>query len=54
MSSVAFVLFIAWIEWCITTDIKGKTFRHIGQWEAAAVLAVLAAMITHYSTVEAE
>jgi hypothetical protein len=56
MSPIAVVLFIAWIEWCITTGIEGETFRHIGQWGAvvAAVLAALAAMITRYSTVSAE
>jgi hypothetical protein len=56
MSPIAFVLFIVWIEWCITTDIEGETFRHIGQWGVvvAAVLAVLAAMITRYITVLAE
>jgi hypothetical protein len=32
MSPIAFVIFIVWIEWCITTDIEGETLRHIGQW----------------------
>jgi hypothetical protein len=56
MSPIAFLLFIAWIEWCITTDIEGETFRHIGQWGTleAVVLALLGAMITRYSTVPAE
>jgi hypothetical protein len=51
MSPIAFVIFIAWIEWCITTDIEGETFRHIGQWGSlvAAILALLAAMIIRYN-----
>lgn len=52
MSPIAFVLFIAWIEWCISTDIEGETFHHIGQWGAiiAAVLAVLASLITRFNS----
>lgn len=50
MSPIALIIFVSWIEWCITTDIEGETFRHIGQWGAviAVVLALLAAMITRY------
>ncbi len=53
MSPISFMLFIAWIEWCITTDIEGETFRHIGQWGAvvAAAFALLAAMITRYGNI---
>jgi hypothetical protein len=32
MSPITFLLFIVWIKWCITTDLDGETFRHIGQW----------------------
>jgi uncharacterized membrane protein len=51
MSPIAFVIFIAWIEWYFATDIEGETFRNIGRWGSlvAAILALLAAMIARYN-----
>ena len=47
ISPLAVLFFVGWIEWYIwTSDPRGETFRHVGQWGAllAAAFVILAAI----------
>jgi hypothetical protein len=50
LSPVSLIFFVVFIEWTISFDIPGESFRHVGQWgPLVAAVLVFISFLVHVS-----